>query len=201
MFTSRAEYRLILREDNADERLTGLAHRLGLVDDTRLAVMSTRWETVADVERRMQSLRVGPADRGLLEPLGEDVPDRPVTGIEFMRRQGTTMALLRRLFSDALVDVGDDAIEQAMTRARYDGYIRRAESQLERYRALEDHLIPSDFDFRAISALGFEVREKLERARPRTIGQASRVEGVTPAAIGLLLVHVERQGTASEDAA
>ena len=201
MFTSRAEYRLILREDNADERLTGLAHRLGLVDDARLGVMTHRWATIADLESRMQNLRVGPSDRGLLETMGEEVPERAVTGLEFMRRQGTTTALLRGLFEAALTDVSDDAIEQAMTRARYDGYIRRAETQLERYRALEDHLIPLDFDFRAITALGFEVREKLERARPRTIGQASRVEGVTPAAIGLLLVHVERAITAEEHAA
>ena len=195
MFTSRAEYRLMLREDNADLRLTEIGRGLGLVDDARWRAFSVKRECIDRERDRLEKLRVGPSSR-CAEPLA-GVLDAPLT------RDCSVFDLLKRPEASyrALVEVeglgpgvDDDAVAQQMEiQARYDGYIQRQRDEIERTRRQEDAVLPEDLDYAAVRGLSAEVREKLERHRPASVGQAARVAGVTPAAISLLLVHLKKR--------
>jgi tRNA uridine 5-carboxymethylaminomethyl modification enzyme len=175
MFTSRAEYRLLLREDNADARLTPRGRELGLVDDARWRFFNDKYEAV---ERELQ--RLG-------------------RGFELLRRPDTDYpALLRQLgLPPAAVDDARIAgqLELELTvRARYAGYIDRQQQEIERARAHEAAPLPGDLDYAAVSGLSNEVRQRLAEVRPLTLGQAARVPGVTPAAVSLLMIHMKRRG-------
>ena len=195
MFTSRAEYRLMLREDNADLRLTEVGRGLGLVDDTRWRAFSTKRERIESERERLESLRVGPSSRCAEALAG--VLGAPLT------RDGSVFDLLKRPEASyrALVavdglgpGVGDEAVAQQMEiQARYDGYIRRQRDEIERALQHEDQAIPDDLDYAAVRGLSAEVREKLARHRPASVGQAARLDGMTPAAVSLLLVHLKKR--------
>ena len=204
MFTSRAEYRLSLREDNADARLTETGRRLGLVDDAR-------WEhfcrKIERIERAMQALRetwVNPriveraeAERVLGTPI-----EREYAMCSLLARPGVTLdalATMRRTDGSAALDLADlDAPERTRVEVevKYAGYVTRQKDEIERNLAGETLAIPADMDYDAVTGLSFEVRQKLRTIRPETVGQASRISGVTPAAIALLLVHLKRRGGA-----
>jgi tRNA uridine 5-carboxymethylaminomethyl modification enzyme len=176
MFTSRAEYRLLLRSDNADLRLTEVGRAVGLVDDVR-------WERF---ERR----------RDQIERLNGYLATQRVEGVtlaQILSRPPTTWTELVALRVE-LADIADDAtaIEQVTIEAKYGGYITRQAAQVERFRRLEDKAIPIDFDFRAIPQLRAEAREKFAIVRPRSLGQAGRISGVNPADIATLLIHLKR---------
>ena len=176
MFTSRAEYRLLLRTDNADLRLTEIGRRIGLVHEERWARFEARR---AQIDRLSAYLRTERVDGTTLEHI--------------LRRPPTTWAELVAL-RPALADLADDAtaVEQVTIEAKYGGYITRQAAQVERFRRLEDKPIPVDLDYLAIPQLRAEAREKFATVRPRSLGQAGRISGVNPADIATLLVHLKR---------
>ncbi|CAD5376111.1 glucose-inhibited cell-division protein [Pseudomonas sp. OF001] len=194
MFTSRAEYRLILREDNADLRLTEKGRELGLVDERRWAVFCAKREGIEREEQRLKSTWVRPGT---------------AQGDAIAARFGTPLSheynlhnLLARPEIDyaALTEITGEAVdnpqvaEQVEIRIKYAGYIDRQQEEIERLRASENTALPDDLDYAAIGGLSKEIQGKLSTARPQTLGQASRIPGVTPAAVSLLLIHLKKRG-------
>jgi len=196
MFTSRAEYRLQLREDNADLRLTEVGRRLGLVDDERWAMFSRKCELVSRETMRLSTTRV---------PVARDIPGPVGTRslLELLRRPGATYDSVaaaapgspvsrETLRSEAGRQLADQVIDQVETATRYAGYVEKQQADVARSAKSESTLIPADLDFSAIPALSFEARQTLSARRPATVGAASRLPGMTPAAVSLLLVHVKK---------
>ncbi|MCX5998387.1 MAG: tRNA uridine-5-carboxymethylaminomethyl(34) synthesis enzyme MnmG, partial [Chloroflexi bacterium] len=180
LLTSRAEFRLLLRHDNADLRLTHVGHQLGLVDKGRHEAVEQKRESVLSELARLK--------RVFFTPQGEN---GSLSAAEFLRRQQASYATLAALGRGA-TDIDPQVIEQVEIEAKYAGYIERQKSLVERMHRLESWLIPADIDYQGLSGLRFEARQKLQRFRPATLGQASRTEGVTPADMALLMVHMER---------
>jgi tRNA uridine 5-carboxymethylaminomethyl modification enzyme len=203
MFTSRAEYRLKLREDNADMRLTELARKMGLVGDEQWDAFSRKRDAVSRETQRLKSLWVSPTNLSAAEAervLGKAI-DHEYSLADLLRRPEIAYADLMGLdggrFASPDVAALDDVsretvIEQIDISAKYAGYIDRQNDEVQRAAHYENMLLPSDLDYLAIPALSMEVRQKLAKHRPETLGQASRISGVTPAAISLLLVHLRR---------
>ena len=198
MFTSRAEYRLSLREDNADLRLTEQGRRLGLVGEARWAAFCAKQEAVAREQERLRSTWVHPArvDALAVEKLLGKPIEHEYTLHDLLRRPEVDYAGLMRLSLDGQsVDAGVSdplVIEQIEMQAKYQGYIDRQADEVARNLAHEEMRLPEDFDYARISGLSNEIRNKLEQHRPRTLGQASRLQGMTPAAISILLVYLKR---------
>jgi tRNA uridine 5-carboxymethylaminomethyl modification enzyme len=210
MFTSRAEYRLQLREDNADLRLTEAGRRMGLVDHRRWAAFSAKREALEQERQRLSSTWVRPqtvpaaqAERLLGRPLEHehslaDLLRRPgvgwdtVAALDAVARPG--QAVSRETLRQALgARVADAVIEQSEIGLKYAGYIDRQVQEVERAASLERLPLPENLDYGQVSALSIEVRQKLSQHRPATLGQASRISGVTPAAISLLLIHLKKR--------
>jgi tRNA uridine 5-carboxymethylaminomethyl modification enzyme len=195
MFTSRAEYRLMLREDNADLRLTETGRKLGLVDDARWDAFNRKRDAVVAESARLKSTWVNPAVVGA--ELAEQVLGQP------MEREYSLLDLLKRpeVTYDKLMQLPgagrgtDDPVvaEQVEIQAKYAGYIARQQDEVTRQAGQENLVLPSDLDYREVRGLSMEVQQKLNRHKPETVGQASRVSGVTPAAISVLLVHLKRR--------
>ncbi len=196
MFTSRAEYRLRLREDNADQRLTPIARSMGLVDDARWQAFEAKQQGVHDELERMRKTCIQPADvdADLADELFGEPLRHEYMAFDLLRRPGVTYRDLHRIsrLGDAHSD--DQVAEQVDIEATYSGYIERQDAEIERHKALEDTAIPADMDYTSVQGLSNEVAQKLARAKPLSIGQASRLEGLTPAAISLLLIHLRRRG-------
>ncbi len=194
MFTSRAEYRLSLREDNADQRLTEAGRRLGLVDDARWARFETKREAIARETERLKSTWVNPAilpEARAVAVLGKAI-DREYNLFDLLRRPEVSYASLMTL-PGAEPGVDDEATrEQVEIAAKYSGYVARQQAEVERQRGQEDQPLPKDFDYTALTSLSIEVRQKLNQVRPATLGQAARISGVTPAAISVLSVYLKR---------
>ncbi|KAF0103326.1 MAG: tRNA uridine 5-carboxymethylaminomethyl modification enzyme [bacterium] len=194
MFTSRAEYRLSLREDNADQRLTGIGRGLGLVDDVRWARFQEKQEAIARESERLKSTWVNPAMLPAAQAervLGKAI-EREYSLFDLLRRPEVDYPGLMTLPSAGPGIADPEAREQVEIAAKYAGYVVRQQEEIERMRALEDEPLPADYDYMALSGLSIEVRQKLNQARPATLGQASRLPGVTPAAIAVLTVHLKR---------
>ena len=203
MFTSRAEYRLRLREDNADLRLTGRGRELGLVDDARWAAFCDKREAIEREQARLSGLLVRPSqvDAGLSERVLGSPLSREHTALDLLRRPDATYAGLMSLPGVGPGVARADVAEQVEVQARYHGYIERQGVEVARLRAHEEALLPADLDYTAVHGLSAEVREKLLAARPATVGQAARLPGITPAAVSLLLVHLKRHAAQSAAAA
>ena len=194
MFTSRAEYRLLLREDNADLRLTAIGRELGVIGDSRWRYFCEKREAIEQEKARLDSIRIQP---------GELEPDQEARLLgQRLSRESTLMSLLRRpevsyygLMS--LPDVGPGHVdasvaEQLEIQAKYSGYLERQQAEIARQQRNETTPLPADLNYFEVYGLSTEIREKLARHKPVTIGQASRIAGVTPAAISLLLVHLKK---------
>jgi tRNA uridine 5-carboxymethylaminomethyl modification enzyme len=175
MFTSRAEYRLMLREDNADLRLTEVGRKLGLVGDVRWDAFNRKRDAIVRETARLKSMFVSAGSH------------ERRSAYELLRRPEVHYA------SIAPDGVADAAVaEQVEIQAKYEGYIGRQREEVARRAELDSRVLPLDLDYREVRGLSAEVQQKLNRHRPETIGQAARISGVTPAAISLLLVHLKR---------
>jgi tRNA uridine 5-carboxymethylaminomethyl modification enzyme len=196
MFTSRAEYRLLLREDNADLRLTGHGYRLGLVPKERFEAVEARRQRVQDEIRRLALCRVSPDARvnGLLAARGASPIAEATPVLHLLRRPELSYGDVARLLADE--DPADpQVVSQVEVSVKYEGYVARMLEDVARFRRAEGWLIPDDLDYRAIPGLSAEVKERLAAVRPRSLGQASRVPGVTPAAVSILMVWCHRRGS------
>jgi len=198
MFTSRAEYRLQLREDNADMRLTEIGRKLGLVDDVRWEAFSRKQEAVAREQERLKKTFVQPAN--LSAELMQDVFGKPLEHeyslFELLRRPEVSYEQVLSLGEIGLGEVEPAVREQVEIAAKYQGYIDRQIDEVARSRGQENTKLPSDLDYREIHGLPIEAQQKLNAHKPETIGQASRISGITPAAISLLLVYLKRKSRA-----
>jgi tRNA uridine 5-carboxymethylaminomethyl modification enzyme len=203
MFTSRAEYRLSLREDNADERLTEIGRRLGCVDDHRWAVFSRKRDAVARETERLKSTWVNPrliAEEEAVRVLGKTI-EREYTLADLLRRPNVSYAALLTLTNREGGALGGPAVagaddpqvaEQVEIAGKYAGYIDRQHDEVARHESHETTRIPAALDYAQVRGLSHEIRQRLQAVRPETLGQAARVYGVTPAAVSLLLVHLKR---------
>ncbi len=197
MFTSRAEYRLSLREDNADLRLTAIGRELGCVDDTRWSAFSRKRDAI---DRELQRLRSHWVNPKILPPerapalLGQAI-EREHSLADLLRRPGVSYETIREIGGGGEDD--PQVVEQVDIQLKYAGYIARQQAEIARHGHNEALPIPADFDYVQVRGLSIEVRQRLAQARPETVGQAARVSGVTPAAISLLLVYLKkRRGSA-----
>ncbi len=199
MFTSRAEYRLQLREDNADLRLTEAGRKLGLVDDERWRAFSEKREAIERETGRLRSTWVQPGkipESDQLRVVGQAL-EREYSLFDLLRRPNVSYRSLLTL-PNAGAGVADETVaEQVEIAAKYAGYIERQKDEVSRQLAQEGLRLPRDMDYATVRGLSKEVQQKLSQHRPETIGQASRIQGVTPAAISLLLVHLKRRALAS----
>ncbi len=196
MFTSRAEYRLMLREDNADLRLTEKGRELGLVDDARWARFNQKLEMIEQERQRLRGIWINPrseqveqVNAALSAPLSKEA-----SAEELLRRPEMTYALLTRLtpFTPPVSDV--QAAEQVEIQVKYEGYIARQQDEIEKQQRNENTLLPLDLDYRQVNGLSNEVIAKLNDHKPTSIGQATRISGITPAAISILLIWLKKQG-------
>lgn len=195
MFTSRAEYRLSLREDNADARLTEIGRSFGLVDDHRWAAYCAKRDAVEAETQRLRSTWVNPrlvSDEVASRVLGKPL-EREYSLYDLLRRPEIRYAGLMDLPVGDGAGIQDSAaIEQLEIRAKYQGYIERQADEVDKRRANEELVLPQNLDYRSVRGLSIEVQQKLNLHRPESLGQASRIQGVTPAAIALLMVHLKK---------
>ena len=194
MFTSRAEYRLLLREDNADLRLTEQGRKLGLIDDQRWQQFCTKRESIEREQQRLASTWIQPntAEADRINPLLEQPIAHEYSLHDLLKRPGVNYSDVASLKNAAEVD--PQVAEQVEIQIKYAGYIDRQADEIERLRRNENMLLPKDLDFSAIEGLSNEVKQKLSNARPQTLAQASRIPGVTPAAVSLLLIYLKKRG-------
>jgi tRNA uridine 5-carboxymethylaminomethyl modification enzyme len=194
MFTSRAEYRLLLREDNADLRLTEKGYRIGLVGEARFRKVLDKQAGIEALHELLRSIRLQPSKTTLERLAGYGIEEikNPATLEELLKRPGVTVARLAQL-DDRLALVNDEVAYQVELKVKYRGYTERQAEMVERARKLEDMGIPRNVAYEEVAGLSREAVEKLSRIRPFSLGQASRISGVTPAAVSALLVHMKKR--------
>jgi len=195
MFTSRAEYRLILREDNADLRLTEKAYSIGLIGEERYREVEAKKRAVEKELARLRDVKIFPDSQTnkKFSELGWVVPRSPISLAELLRRPEISYSDLK-FFDNRSGEVPLEVAEQVGIQIKYEGYIKHQEQEIEKFKKLENKRIPPEIDYKEIVGLSNEVREKLSKIRPSSLGQASRISGVTPAAIAILMVHLKRMG-------
>ena len=194
MFTSRAEYRLMLREDNADLRLTETGRKLRLVDDARWDQFNRKRDAIASERERLKSTWVNPrilSAEKAMAVLGQSI-EREYSLFDLLRRPNIGYEAIRLLGDATAPTLAPEVVEQVNIQAKYEGYIVRQQDEVERRHGQEGLILPDDIDYSKVRGLSFEARQKLTQQRPATIGHASRISGITPAAISLLLVHMKR---------
>ncbi|MCX7961852.1 MAG: tRNA uridine-5-carboxymethylaminomethyl(34) synthesis enzyme MnmG [Burkholderiales bacterium] len=195
MFTSRAEYRLMLREDNADLRLTEIGRRLGIVGDERWEAFCRKRDAIERERERLRSHWINPKllpDEAAIRLLGKPL-EREHTLEEILRRPNVSYRSLTQYLKDGLPLPDDEVASQVEVEVKYEGYVARQKQEVARRASQDSIRIPPDFDYSEVKGLSIEARQKLSLCRPETIGQAARISGVTPAAISLLLVHLRRR--------
>ena len=195
MFTSRAEYRLLLREDNADSRLTPVGRELGLVGDVRWAAFEAKQSSVEKLKETLRACMVRPnsSEAGAIEPRLATPINREVSLLELLRRPELSVADVLVLCPDLPDLLEEHVLEQVDIQVKYQGYIDRQQIDIDRQQRYDHWRLPEQMDYSNVSGLSNEVREKLRLQRPETVGQASRIPGMTPAAVSLLLVHLKKK--------
>lgn len=194
MFTSRAEHRLLLREDNADERLTPIGRELGLVDDHRWSNFCKKQNQIKELLSGLEVIRVRPdaSTKAMVEALGGIMPQKSVSLKELLRQPELSIALLEP-FWPGITDFDADSLEEAEIQTKYEGYLARQQELVDRFQKLEKITLPEDMVYTGIPGLSREVMEKLTKIRPRTLGQAGRISGITPAAISCLEIQLKKR--------
>ncbi len=192
MFTSRAEYRLILREDNADLRLMEKGYELGLISREAVEEMRERRRLIEEEMKRLKKTVVKPSPRvnKVLESVGTTPLESPASLAQLLKRPEITYEHLRGL-DGGIRELPPRVVRQVEILCKYEGYLQRQEREVKRFQHLERILIPWDLDYDGVPGLSYEVRQLLREIRPRSLGQASRISGVTPAAISALMVYLE----------
>jgi tRNA uridine 5-carboxymethylaminomethyl modification enzyme len=192
MFTSRAEYRLMLREDNADLRLTAIGYKLGTVDENRYQLFLSKCKAIEAEKDRLKNLWIRPnsEEGNAFRELTKQTYDRDTRALDLLRRADVNYMQLVEYGCIAPTDISVEVFEQIEIQMKYHGYIERQLLEIERHKKHEETKIPEDFDYNLVKSLSSEVLQKLKKHRPLTLGQASRISGVTPAAISILLVYL-----------
>ena len=195
MFTSRAEYRLLLREDNAEMRLREIGFKAGVVSEDDYAIFLEKKRLIERTMKFMEETRINPtsAVNDRLKAIGAETIKKTTTLKELLRRQGMDMEAVYRL-ANVKLELPADIKEAVEVETKYEGYIKREAEEVERFGRLEAIRIPFELAYEEVSGLSREIREKLGRLRPISIGQAARASGVTPAAISMLMVHLKKTG-------
>ena len=193
MMTSRAEYRLLLRQDNADERLTQIGRSVGLVDDKRYDIFMKKQETVKKEIERLGGINAAMGEEldEFLKKRGQQPASRSLPLSELLKRPGISYEDLSELAP--MPELDDAAVRSVETKIKYEGYIKKQQSAVEKYRAMETKLLPEDIDYSQIAGIRLEARQKLNAVRPRSVGQAARISGVSPADISVLMVYLEKR--------
>lgn len=197
MFTSRAEYRLLLREDNADLRLTELARAVGLVTDDAYAIYQAKKKKIEEALAGLHGIKLPPntANNDWLRSCNS-APLKNITSLaDLLRRPELSLRDIVPLYP-VLADLPPQVAGELEVTIKYEGYVRRQAEQVERFKKLEGCLVPEDIDFRTLPGISREVQEKLDRIRPRSLGQAARISGITPAAVSILHIHLKKRGYA-----
>ncbi|AKH37800.1 MULTISPECIES: tRNA uridine-5-carboxymethylaminomethyl(34) synthesis enzyme MnmG [Nitrosomonas] len=200
MFTSRAEYRLQLREDNADMRLTEIGYRLGIVSESRWRAFELKREAIETEQEKLRKIWVRPGmlpEADLINVLGKTI-EKEYSLYELLRRPDVTYTELMALLGIEGSMADEKVIEQVEINVKYEGYIERQKQEVARYSVYEMTSLPKDIDYGSVRGLSREVQQKLNQHKPETIGHAARISGITPAAISLLLVHLKRGFVLSE---
>ncbi len=195
MFTSRAEYRILLRQDNADLRLTEIGHSIGLASDERLQLVLAKKSAINKLASKLQKIKIDPSEaNNWLADLGTSSIDERASLTTLLKRPQVSMNDFRKLSSNGTTELfteySTEVLEQAEILIKYDSYIQREQILAEKLGSLEDYRILPDFDYDRVKALSSESREKLKRIRPETIGQASRISGVSPADVSVLTIYM-----------
>lgn len=198
MMTSRTEYRLLHRQDNADQRLTPVGREIGLVSAARAREVEEKYAAVAGEIRRLEQIGVpgAPALAALLTARGEPAPKNGARLGELLRRPRVSYEDLAP-FDSGRPELAQAIREQVEICMKYDGYIARQNRQVEQLRKMEAHALPPDLDYTALEGLRLEAREKLQQIRPVNLGQASRISGVSPADVAALMIWLERHESAA----
>lgn len=193
ILTSRAEHRLLLRQDNADWRLSPLGYELGLISEERYRRVERKREQVTEELKRLERTWLPPSPQvnAVMKSFGLEPLSRDINALQLLRRPEANYDLVAAL-SPSLIDLWPEAIEQITIKAKYAGYIHKQQREVERMRRLEDWRIPPELDYTRVVGLRNEALEKLNRFRPATVGQAARIQGVNPADISILLIHLRR---------
>lgn len=194
MLTSRSEYRLLLRQDNADERLTPIGHKIGLIDDEQFARFNKKQELIRDEKTRLEGLKIpATVENNQILAKYEEHLDRGIRASELLKRPNITYKVLKELDdSTRVLNIPKDVYEQIDVIVKYDGYIKRQQEQVDQAGKLEKFKIPEDIDYSTIDHISSETKEKLAKIKPKTLAQASRIGGVKPADISILMVMLDK---------